>query len=40
MFMFSKVKVYSGPISVGSLPASTEKLAVGASFTKVCGTAP
>ena len=38
--MFSKVKVYSSPISVGSFPASTKKLSLGATFAYATGTAP
>ena len=32
MFMFSKVKVYSAPISVGSSPMRMEVFFVGTSF--------
>ena len=40
MFMFSKVKVYSAPISVGSLPTWTEKADVGAILMNACGSGP
>ena len=40
MFMFSKVNVYSAPTSVGSLPASIEKLLFGAILTNAWGIGP
>jgi hypothetical protein len=38
MFTFSNVKVYSAPISVGRLPASSEKFWVGAIFIYPAGS--
>ena len=40
MFMFSKVKVYSAPITVGSAPMRMEVFWVGASFRNATGTGP
>ena len=40
MFMFSKVKVYSAPISVGRAPIRKEVFFPACSFTKATGTGP
>ena len=40
MFMFSNVKVYSAPISVGSAPTRMEVFFPGCSFRKATGTGP
>ena len=40
MFMFSKLNVYSAPISVGSAPISKEVFFPACSLTKPCGTGP
>ena len=38
--MFSKVKVYSAPISVGSSPTQKEVFFPACSFTKATGSGP
>jgi len=38
--MFWKVKVFSAPISVGSLPPWIEKVSVGAIFAHASGSGP
>ena len=40
MFIFSKVKVYSAPIRVGSAPIRKEVFFDAWSFTKATGTGP